>query len=443
MAAPLLTLDSGPVAGVTGSRYAGGIMGYDNVITTDMGGTSFDVGIIHGGEPAFSYRSLVHQYEYYLSKVDIQVIGAGGGSMARIDEATGVFRVGPESAGADPGPVCYGRGGTVPTVTDADLVLGYLDPDNFAGGAIALDREAAAQALKPMGERLGLGLDETASGIARIVEFQMADLIRKVTIQKGHDPRDFVIFAFGGAGPTHAGVFAQELGVSKVIVPQRETASVWCAFGAAAADLLHVHERVNIMRSPFDDGTINAMLAELKARGAADLAADDVAPADRQYRFTLDMRHKGQINEVEVDLEGEAVAADQVDALHEEFRRRYEALYGRGAALPNAQLEVVTFRCRASGVTRKPRLTVADALQPDPAHEARRPSRSVYWAEWKRRTETPIYDGARLVPGNRIEGPAVIDTEVTTVVVHPGQTLAVDVYGNFEITLASAANDAG
>ena len=128
MAAPLLTLDSGPVAGVTGSRYAGGIMGYENVITTDMGGTSFDVGIIHGGEPAFSYRSLVHQYEYYLSKVDIQVIGAGGGSMARIDEATGVFQVGPESAGADPGPVCYGRGGTVPTVTDADLVLGYLDP---------------------------------------------------------------------------------------------------------------------------------------------------------------------------------------------------------------------------------------------------------------------------------------------------------------------------
>ena len=133
MGAPLLTLDSGPVSGVTGSRYAGGIMGYDNVITTDMGGTSFDVGIIHGGEPAFSYRSLVHQYEYYLSKVDIQVIGAGGGSMARIDEATGAFRVGPESAGADPGPVCYGRGGRVPTVTDADLVLGYLDPDNFAG----------------------------------------------------------------------------------------------------------------------------------------------------------------------------------------------------------------------------------------------------------------------------------------------------------------------
>ena len=440
MASPLLTLDSGPVSGVTGSRYAGAIMGYDNVITTDMGGTSFDVGIIHGGEPAFSYRSLVHQYEYYLSKVDIQAIGAGGGSMARIDESTGAFRVGPDSAGAEPGPVCYGRGGTVPTVTDADLVLGYLDPDNFAGGAIGLDREAAARALAPLGERLGLGLDETASGIARIAEFQMADLIRKVTIQKGHDPRDFVLFAFGGAGPVHAGVFAQELGVSTVIVPQRETASVWCAFGAAAADLLHVHERVNIMRSPFDAGTIDAMLSALKALGAADLAADDVAPAERHYRFTLDMRHKGQINEVEVELAGDHVAAGEVDALHEEFRRRYEALYGRGAALPNAQLEIVTFRCRASGATPKPRLSAAGTLQAAPAPDAMRPSRPVYWAGWGRRggrrAETPIYDGARLVPGNRIEGPAVIDTEVTTVVVHPGQTLAVDAYGNFAIDLA-------
>ena len=442
MAAPLLTLDSGPVSGVTGSGYAGGIMGYENVITTDMGGTSFDVGIIHGGEPAFSYRSLVHQYEYYLSKVDIQVIGAGGGSMARLDEATGAFRVGPDSAGADPGPVCYGRGGRVATVTDADLVLGYLDPDNFAGGAIRLDRGAAARALAPMGERLGLGLDETASGIARIAEFQMADLIRKVTIQKGHDPRDFVLFAFGGAGPTHAGVFAQELGVSKVIVPQRETASVWCAFGAAAADLLHVHERVNIMRSPFEAGRINATLAALKERGAADLAADDVPPAERRYRFTLDMRHKGQINEVEVELEGEAVAAGGIGALHEEFRQRYEALYGRGAALPGAQLEIVTFRCRASGITPKPRLSAAEAVATAPAAEARRPSRSVYWAAWGRRAETPIYEGARLVPGNRIEGPVVIDTDVTTVVVHPGQTLAVDAYGNFEITLAAAAGDA-
>ena len=177
-----------------------------------------------------------------------------------------------------------------------------------AGGSIKLDRAAAAAAITKLGEPLGLGLFEAASGIAKIAEFQMADLIRKVTIQKGHDPRDFVLFAFGGAGPVHAGVFAHELGVQKVIIPQRETASVWCAFGAASADILHVYERVNIMRSPFDLTVLNAVLSELKIRGDDDLAADQVAAAERRYRFTLDMRHKGQINEVEVDIAGEALA---------------------------------------------------------------------------------------------------------------------------------------
>ncbi len=438
MEAPLLTLDSGPVSGVTGSSYAAAAMGHENVITTDMGGTSFDVGVIHGGAPAFSYRSLVHQYEYYLSKVDIQAIGAGGGSMARIDETTGTFRVGPESAGADPGPVCYGRGGTVPTVTDADLVLGYLDPENFAGGTIRLDRDAAAETLAALGAQAGLGVDETADGIARIVEFQMADLIRKTTIQKGHDPRDFVLFAFGGAGPVHAGVFARELGVSKVIVPQRESASVWCAFGAAAADLLHVYERVNIQRSPFAAEPIRTILEDLKAQGESDLAADDVPAADRRFRFTVDMRHKGQINEVEVELGGETDAARFLDRLHGEFRQRYEALYGKGSALPGAQLEIVTFRCRASGETRKPRLSARRDEGASPPADARRAPRGIYWSEWGRRAETPIFDGARLRPGNRIEGPAAIDTEVTTVVVHPGQSLAVDAYGNFEIAPGAA-----
>lgn len=436
--APLLTLDSGPVSGVMGSKYVADLMGYDNVITTDMGGTSFDVGIIQGGAPAFSFKSLVHQYEYYLSKVDIQTIGAGGGSLAWIDESTGALRVGPESAGADPGPVCYGRGGSAPTVTDADLVLGYLDAENFAGGRIALDKPAAEAAIQAIAERLGLGLYECASGIAQIAEFQMADLTRKVTIQKGFDPRDFVLFAFGGAGPAHAGVYARELGVAKVVVPQGETASVWCAFGAAAADILHVFEQVKIMRSPFEAAAINALLAELKARGAAALAADDVAEARRHYRFTLDMRHKGQINEVEVELAGDSLAADALPALHEAFVRRYELLYGRGAALPGATLEIVTFRCRASAAMLKPRLVAAESLSETIPEAALRPARAVYWAAWQRAAETPIFAGEQLVPGNRIAGPAVIETAVTTVVVHPEQALAVDAFGNFEILLGGA-----
>lgn len=435
MEAPLLTLDSGPVAGVTGSAYAGAEMGYENIITTDMGGTSFDVGIIHNGKPAFSYRSLVHQYEYYLSKVDIQVIGAGGGSKAWIDETTGVLRVGPDSAGADPGPVCYGRGGTVPTVTDADLILGYIDADNFAGGSIKLDRAASEAAITKLIEPLGLGIFEGASGIAKIAEFQMADLIRKVTIQKGHDPRDFVLFAFGGAGPVHAGVFARELGVQKVIIPQRETASVWCAFGAASADILHVYERVNMMRSPFDVSIINDVLGELKSRGDRDLAADDVPVGEQHFRFSLDMRHKGQINEVEVEIAGDKLAESDLEGLRAAFVERYERLYGRGASLPGAQLEIVTFRCRASGDTPKPRLKRAENMTDEIPPEAKRPSRPVYWAELTRQEETPIYDGSALVPGNRLEGPAVLETAVTNVVVHPGQVLYVDAFGNFEITL--------
>jgi N-methylhydantoinase A len=438
MAAPLLTLDSGPVAGVTGSQYAGGLMGYNNIITTDMGGTSFDVGIIHDGKPAFSYTSLVHQYAYYLSKVDIQTIGAGGGSKAWIDETSGMLRVGPESAGAQPGPACYQRGGDVATVTDADLVLGYLDAENFAGGTLKLDRAAAEAAIQKVAEPLGLSVLEAAAGIVKIAEFQMADLIRKVTIQKGFDPREFVLFAFGGAGPVHAGVFAQELGVAKVIVPQRETASVWCAFGAAAADVLHVHERVNIMRSPFDVAKVNAILGEHKRHAEKELEADDVPPEKRRLSFSLDMRHKGQINEVEVEIAGSELTEADLPGLHAAFVTQYERLYGQGASLPGAQLEIVTFRCRAAADTPKPHLTQSTSLSETIAEQARRPARPVYWSEQGATAETPVFEGEKLVPGNRIPGPAIVETADTTVVVHPGQTLAVDSYGNFELTLEGA-----
>ena len=300
MAAPLLTLDSGPVSGVTGSLYLGRAMGCPNIITTDMGGTSFDVGLIAAGKPAFSFSSVVNQYEYFIPKVDIQAIGAGGGSLVRIDEKTKTMRVGPESAGAVPGPVCYGRGGRVPTVTDADLVLGMIGADNFAGGRMKLDRAGAETALAAIGARLGMSALECAAGIAKIVEFQMADIIRKMTVGKGADPRDFVLFAFGGAGPVHAGVFARELGVSRVVIPQRETASVWCAFGAASADVLHIHESVDIQASPFDGSRIDRALDALAAAAHAQLAKDGIGAARQRLEFALDMRHKGQINEVEV-----------------------------------------------------------------------------------------------------------------------------------------------
>jgi N-methylhydantoinase A len=248
--APLLTLDSGPVAGVTASRSLGALLGERNVITTDMGGTSFDVSIVYDGEPAYTFTSNLHQYDFFLPKVDIQAIGSGGGSIVRVDAEARRISVGPDSAGAFPGPACYGRGGKEATVTDAQLVLGLLDPDKFAGGRMPLDRNAAHVAVESCAVALEMSALECAAGICRIVELQMADIVRKTTVEKGFDPRDFVLFAFGGAGPAHADVFARELGVRRVVVPQKKAASTWCAFGAAVADVLHILEHAEILASP-------------------------------------------------------------------------------------------------------------------------------------------------------------------------------------------------
>jgi N-methylhydantoinase A len=435
MAAPLLTLDSGPVSGVTGSLYLGRAMGCPNIITTDMGGTSFDVGIIAEGKPAFSFTSIVNQYEYFIPKVDIQAIGAGGGSLVRIDERTRTIRVGPASAGAVPGPVCYSRGGTVPTVTDADVVLGYIDADAFAGGQMRLDRAKAEAAIAEIGQRLGMSALECAAGIAKIVEFQMADLIRKMTVGKGFDPRDFVLFAFGGAGPVHAGVFARELGVTRVIVPQRETASVWCAFGAASADVLHIHEAVDIMATPFDRARLNSNLDRLAAAARAQMAEDGIAPARQRLEFALDMRHKGQINEVEVALPWSRAEGAFEEPLKDLFYARYEQLYGRGASFKGARVEIVTYRVRATAETPRPKLLAAERLSDAIPAAARRRPRPVYWEELRRVEPTAIYDGEVLQRGNALPGPAIVETPDTSVAVRPGQTLRVDAFGNFELAI--------
>jgi N-methylhydantoinase A len=433
MGSPLLTLDSGPVSGVTGSVYLGGVMGIPHIITTDMGGTSFDVGIIHGGRPEYSFVSNVAQYEYFLPKVDIQAIGSGGGSLARVDAVSKTLSVGPDSAGADPGPVCYGKGGTVPTVTDADVVLGYINPDNFLGGRIRLDRKKSVDAVQKIAGALGLPLMQAAAGIARIAEFKMADIIRKMTVEKGFDPRDFVLFAFGGAGPAHAGVFAQELGVRKVVVPQKEIASTWCAFGAAAADILHVYEQVDIQASPFDAARVNAALVSLEKRAVAQMDRDGIARPRRRFQFSIDMRHRGQINEVEVMLPEKRVKDSLWKALHQRFYARYEQLYGSGSSYGEARLEIVTLRLRATAQTPRPKLSATKKLSAKIDPRAGRGRRDIWWSDLKKAAATPIYDGARLVPGNRIKGPAVVETTDTTVVVHPGRTLRVDAYGNFEI----------
>ena len=430
-----LTLDSGPVAGVLASQYLGTVLGQKNVIATDMGGTSFDVGLVHEGRPVASYQSVVNQYEYFVPRIDIRSIGSGGGSIIRVDETSGSLRVGPLSAGAVPGPVCYGRGGIEPTVTDAGVALGYLDPDYFLGGRLRLDADAARASLESVARRLGLGVVETASGAARVVEHQMADLIRKVTVHKGYDPRDFVVFAYGGAGPVHAGVYARELGAQSLIVPLGGVCSLWSALGAATADLLHIYETVDILPSPFDPARVRARFAELERQGLAQLEKEGVAPDTAHVARSADMRYKGQINEVEVPVPSGVLDESLLAELTADFHRRYETLYGAGAGFREARVEIVTYRVRTTAVSAKP------AIRPSPEHDTTPPpssrarTRRVYWAELGDYDPTPVYWGEQLLPGNRIAGPAIIQVPDTTIVVHPGQMARLDPYGNVLVDL--------
>ncbi len=434
--APLLTLDSGPVSGVTASMFLGAAMGEKNVITTDMGGTSFDVSIIYDGKPAYSFVTNTDQYDYFLPKVDLQAIGAGGGSLVRVRPDTGTMSVGPDSAGAFPGPVCYGRGGKIPTVTDAQLVLGYLDPDNFAGGRMALDKEAALKAITEVASSINLEPLECAAGICRIVELQMADVIRKVTVEKGYDPRDFVLFAFGGAGPAHAGVFARELGVRKIVIPQRKAASTWCAFGAAAADVLHIFEHSEILVTPVPARRINDALEALEKKASRLMKDEGIGASRQRFEFSLDVRHRGQINEVELLLPWNRLSADYEPALRKLFVDKYEKLYGRGSALAGAQLEIVVARLRARALTPRPKLVSSKRNTKAVPAGARRNPRSIYWPDLGKLRRTPVLDGEKLAIGNRIKGPAIVETADTTVVVHPGRTLRLDRLGNFEITFS-------
>ena len=430
-----LTLDSGPVAGVLASQYLGGIVGHKHVIATDMGGTSFDVGLVWDGEPVASYQSVVHQYEYFVPRIDIRSIGSGGGSIVWIDEVSGTMRVGPISAGAQPGPACYGRGGVQPTITDADLVLGYVDPDAFLGGRLRLDPERARESFAAIATRLGLGLVETAAGAARVVEHQMADLIRKATVQKGYDPRDCVVFAYGGAGPVHAGVYARELGAQGVVVPLGGVCSLWSALGAASADLLHIYEAVDIQPSPFDPSRVMERFRELEERGLTQLRADGIDPGQARLARSADVRYKGQINEVEVPVAAGPLDEAALRQLVGDFHRRYETVYGHGAGFPEARVEVVTYRVRASAISPKPLIVATPEGGRQPAADAHGPARPVYWSELGDFATTPVFLGDRLRPGHVIVGPAIIQVPDTTIVVHPFQTARVDPYGNVLIDL--------
>ncbi len=435
---PILTIGSGPVAGVIGSRQLSVLTsnGKANVIATDMGGTSFDVGVIDNGTP-LTRNSVIHdQYEYFLPTVDVQSVGAGGGSIVYFDERSGTIRVGPESAGARPGPAAYGRGGTRATVTDADLMLGYLDPGYFLGGALKLDMAAARGALERAGSPLGFSAEETAAAAARIVDNHMADAIRLVTIKRGYDPRQFVIYSYGGAGPVHAAAYARELGLEKITIPLSDFAAGWSAFGVAASEAVFVQEAPTLLRAPLDPNVLNGLWHGVESLVLVRLRSQGIPDEKIRIERYVDMRYVLQINQVEVRaLDGEYDGRKSAQ-LVEAFEQEYARLFGKGTGYAEAGFELLAVRVIARArVSELPFAAVAAGSEGGSLPLKGR--RGVIWYEHgtNEREDTPVYDGARLSSGVAVQGPCIIELPDTTVVVRRGQVAERDSFGSLSITL--------
>ena len=430
-ARPLLMLDSGPVSGVLGARFFGAAYGEDNILCADMGGTTFDVAMIEGGRSVLDEQPVIDKYAYLMPKVAVSSVGAGGGSIVWLDE-NGLLRVGPDSAGAEPGPACYGRGGARLTVTDVDLLLGFLDASAFLGGRMRLDIAAAERAADELAGAMGNDRMSVASGAFRIVNAHMADLMRRCSIDRGRDPREFVLFAYGGAAAMHIAYLARELRIGTVYVPS--FAAVFSALGMMTGGLLHGEEASFPAVFPLADEEwerLGALFEENERGLAALFDSEGVPEGERRFERSLYMKYRLQPSALSVPVSAESSQDATVDA----FEARYSALYGANAAYRAAGIEIV--KCRVEGMAE----TVAPALaavDPDPdadAEAARTGTRPIFFPETGAARDAPVYDGALLSPGMTFRGPLVIERAGDTIVLPSFAGARVDGFGNVVISV--------
>ncbi len=417
---------SGPSGGLTGSLFLSENMGYKNVLTMDMGGTSCDIGVIVDGRPAVVTRSKLAEFDAALPKLDINTIGAGGGSIAWVEHGI-LLRVGPQSATAEPGPACYNRGGTEPTVTDANLVLGYIDPDYFLDGRMTIRRDLAEKALTELGDKLGLSMIETAIGIIEVTNSNMVNAIRTMSVQRGHDPRDFVIICFGGAGPLHASALKEDLGIPLAIIPY--TATAHSAYGFVCSNICHSLVMSRYFRNPDDPAPFNKIFLELEQRGYELLTREGVAERDMVFNRYVDFKYCGQIFEVTIDVPLKTLEKQDLVELLAAFETTYEDSYGKGTGWKEAGIEVVNFRLDAIGKMPKPTLRRFPLFGGNPK-VARKGERSCYFSKVRRFVPTGIYDGDALLSGMTVKGPAVILMHSTSTVIGPEQEAYVDEFRN-------------
>jgi len=431
---PAYALFSGPAGGVMGSRATGAQAGFDNIVTMDIGGTSFDVGVIVSGKPIMRSEISVAGADIRVHSIDVQSIGAGGGSIAGVE--LGELRVGPRSAGANPGPACYGRGGTRATATDADLVLGVLDPDNFIGGRMKLDVAAARGAIDAhVAKPLGMSIVEAAWSIRQILDSRMADLLRRMTIERGYDPRDFTLLANGGAGPSHAWVLCEELGLDGFIVPAAATAE--SAYGTGNSDLGFTAERPAYARVSPGAAPNAEQLARMTAAlaSAAQEVRDNLALAGRKGAVAREqlvaIRFRGQTNHLDIPFQGDRFTLDTFHAVTRTFGTQYETLFGRGTAFANAGYELIAVRVMGTGALPAPALaTRGESFEP----AGKRP---VVFRDANAPVETAIYRTSFPKDGESAQGPAVIEFPGHSVVVPPGASARSDRFGNIHVRLAS------
>jgi N-methylhydantoinase A len=426
-------LESGPAAGVIGAGALCRALGLQQAVAFDMGGTTAKAGVIYRGEALTRSAALVGRYAQALPiqipMIDISEVGTGGGSIASVDE-TGALHVGPKSAGAEPGPACYARGGTYPTVTDANLALGRLDPMHFLGGRMRLDAAAAERALaQHVARPLRMDLARAAEGILRIAVTAMSYAVKGVSTDRGLDAAAFPLIAYGGAGPLHAGAIAREIGMSRVIVPR--SPGHFCAFGMLHSDLRYDLVRTWFMRLDdvhFDE--IAGAFAALAAEGKAALEKGRVKAGRVAVAHAVDMRYVGQEHPVTVALPARVLASGDREAVKKLFDAEHLRRYGTNA--PTERAEVVSLRVSVSGLMKKPQIErIARGRAPRP-----RARRRVYFAEADRALQTPVYVRDGLRAGNRIDGPALVEENASTTVLLPGDRLRVDDFGNLDIAVA-------
>jgi N-methylhydantoinase A len=426
-------IESGPAAGIVGTRFLGEHIGENNILATDMGGTTFKVSVVRDGIIERDYKPIILRHSLMSTKIWVESIGAGGGSVAWIDPETGLLKVGPQGAGAFPGPVCYGAGGEEPTVSDADLVLGYLNANYFLGGRMKLDKGKTIEALREkIAKPLKMSEVEAASGIYRIANSHMSDLIRKATVERGHDPRNFVLFAFGGAAPVHASRYAGELGIRQVVVPL--TASVHGATGLISSDVVYEYGKSDHLVVPVDIKQVNDNFAELRTKALNDLKASGFDESQIEIARSVDMRYRYQVHELNVPFSVVTGTLEEKDMeeLYASFDTLYEKAFGHGSGYREAGKEILTFRLTATGTLNKPDIRKEALVQSD-GSEVVKDEREVYFQEYDKFTVTPVYDFTKIKPGTRFSGPAIIETPVTTIVVNPNDRAAIDEYRNMRI----------